>query len=83
MLGDNMTQIKELLLGKSAFTELDVLFVVLQNLKDNSQVVNVFLHSFVEYQYIIHEKQDKPSHALVKNCIHQALECRRCISKPK
>jgi hypothetical protein len=36
-----------------------------------------------EYQYVIHEDQDKLPHVLLKYDIHQILESCWCISKPK
>jgi hypothetical protein len=48
MLKNYMTQVGQLLLSKCTLLEFDMHLVVLENLKYNSQMINVFLQCFTK-----------------------------------
>jgi hypothetical protein len=83
MLRNYVAQIRDLLLSKVAFVELDVQLIVKQGLENQLEVSNVIIKCGTVDQNIIHKYQHKFSHVFAKDIIHKALKGGWGICKSK
>ena len=54
-----------------------------KELKNYTNVVQVFGPGLAVYQYVIKENQHKPTQVIAKNFIHEALKSGRGVGEPK
>jgi hypothetical protein len=69
-----VAQIRDLLMSKVAFVELDVQLIAKQGLENQLEVSNVIIKCGIVDQNVIHEYQHKFSHVFAKDNILKALK---------
>lgn len=69
--------------GETALGRLDEQLMLPEQLKDQAQVFEMFLHRLTEDQDIVKKNDDKLADVLTENGIHEALKSGRRVGEPE